>query len=488
MRREIIQSKTEPNKNNLWLSEEGLKKYGKKGWEPLGGGISPNTPIVDSISGDELVSINVNGENKAVRADELVKGGKEVFILTPDMFEEAATVLENSYPELDFTEDAWSKFKSAVWEHKIIGISMMLFQYISGTAMPLSSVSDNYAFSTYVSRHSMNSYSLTFEIVSDSLDINRYEVFITNRQIVSIKNIMPDGHFIIDETMFTVEIANDPITSFELTNNYKGSLMRATSTNKVIGISNLVLYYLVQSISTSNVNARGTLPSGFSIINLIESAGNYFIGYVYYGIGGILLRIICANGVITIEKETMLHGNGDGTKFLSDDGSYKEVALPPYIWDGTTSETIFEELNEACVAKRRIILVNDDKYIVFSSFRKLVNNLILIGYPESFGITSTTVVEVATYKESDNNKQISSNKYNDISITSDTNITYNENVVPIQIPIFEGQLFFSDTVYNVTFPDDIKWSTDSVLEYKANHTYQFRIVNNLGVMKEFANA
>lgn len=36
MRKNIIQSKTELNKNDIWLSEEGLKKYGKNGWEPLG--------------------------------------------------------------------------------------------------------------------------------------------------------------------------------------------------------------------------------------------------------------------------------------------------------------------------------------------------------------------------------------------------------------------------------------------------------------------
>ena len=73
MRKNIIQSKTEPNKNDIWLSEEGLKKYGNKGWEPLGGGISPSTPIVNEVSGNELIPINQNGENKAVSAAALVK-------------------------------------------------------------------------------------------------------------------------------------------------------------------------------------------------------------------------------------------------------------------------------------------------------------------------------------------------------------------------------------------------------------------------------
>lgn len=46
MRKNIIQSKTEPNKNDIWLSEEGLKRYGKNGWEPLGGGSTNDSTSV----------------------------------------------------------------------------------------------------------------------------------------------------------------------------------------------------------------------------------------------------------------------------------------------------------------------------------------------------------------------------------------------------------------------------------------------------------
>ena len=58
MRKNIIQSKTEPNKNDIWLSEEGLKKYGKNGWEPLGGGGSN-----DSSLGNKILEIEVNVDN-----------------------------------------------------------------------------------------------------------------------------------------------------------------------------------------------------------------------------------------------------------------------------------------------------------------------------------------------------------------------------------------------------------------------------------------
>lgn len=49
MRKNIIQSKTEPNKNDIWLSEEGLKKYGKNGWEPLGGGSNNSGGYTDMM-------------------------------------------------------------------------------------------------------------------------------------------------------------------------------------------------------------------------------------------------------------------------------------------------------------------------------------------------------------------------------------------------------------------------------------------------------
>lgn len=82
----------------------------------------------------------------------------------------------------------------------------------------------------------------------------------------------------------------------------------------------------------------------------------------------------------------------------------------------------------------------------------------------------------------------------------------NDAVTPSAV--FEGQIKFDTTVYNVQIGirneygadygegkydyqkgiTHIIWSTDSVLDFKPKHTYQFRIVNGFGVMKEFANA
>lgn len=52
MKKQIIESNTEPNKNCLWLTPNGLKRYGKSGWEDLTNG---------SGSGGE------GGSNKSVK-------------------------------------------------------------------------------------------------------------------------------------------------------------------------------------------------------------------------------------------------------------------------------------------------------------------------------------------------------------------------------------------------------------------------------------
>lgn len=52
---------------------------------------------------------------------------------------------------------------------------------------------------------------------------------------------------------------------------------------------------------------------------------------------------------------------------------------------------------------------------------------------------------------------------------------------------YAGEIIFEDTVYNITF-NDVVWSTDSILDFKPNHTYRFEIRCGLGVMKEFVNA
>lgn len=83
----VVQSNTEPSKNDIWLKDGQMKTFGKEGWKPVGGGSSldANTPIKESVDGTELVPI-FDGENKAVSVTELVKGGKEVYYVDVEKY------------------------------------------------------------------------------------------------------------------------------------------------------------------------------------------------------------------------------------------------------------------------------------------------------------------------------------------------------------------------------------------------------------------
>ena len=70
------------------------------------GGVNDSTPIVNEISGNELIPIKQDGENKAVSAAALVKGAKEVYVLDID-----------NYTAADFIS-----LKAAIKDNKIINI------------------------------------------------------------------------------------------------------------------------------------------------------------------------------------------------------------------------------------------------------------------------------------------------------------------------------------------------------------------------------
>lgn len=196
---------------------------------------------------------------------------------------------------------------------------------------------------------------------------------------------------------------------------------------------------------------------------------------------------------IPIVKTPRFYYTGDGTKFLSDDGTYKEVSggSEPYIWDGATNESTNAELKQAILDNRRIICnnINCVGFILGESIIIKTNSPI---GNTIFVITNNNVVE----KNADNffikshYTMINSSNYHYFEITQDTILYVMTGDESSEFPStneFNGEFTFGDTVYNVGFSAGLKWSTDSVLEYKPNHTYQFRILNNRGVMKEFAN-
>lgn len=731
MRREIIQSKTEPNKNNLWLSEEGLNKYGKNGWEPLGGGISPNTPIVESISGDELIPINQDGENKAVRADELIKGGKEVFIVTSDMFVETATVAGQP-STLTFTDEAWSDFIGAVEANKIIALDYtvsgtLIFQatpmaiirpstgyfiltgfnydpnnvYANGFLSWLSQTGDSPAvYAITFSNKNVTStvintpselYYLDVDNYSTAEDFNNLKEAIDNGKIIycnidldkryevvifsysyttgivldkpkiwnTVDGIVleftqitckSDGtitqskkQFIIDNTGDGTKCLSDDGTykiiptkvselendanyfsnksiedgvyiyttdkefikpdDWDTTNNSKAvaiaiidyrcsfgiplsssvfsaasfshhiyggkgidiaEIPNCTTTEEALndfnGYSHTQAIIQQSFASAAKIAYNHTFPNGehgylpaygelyvFSLYkDAIADAANKVgkdydyddfevMGHIisstehgansYYGIifgsytneyddglvnkdydhstdfmGSDYYNLVIPFLHIERPKE-LIQTDGDGTKFLSNDGSYKEVG--PYIWDGTTSETIFNELVQ-CITNNRPILYfgqvvqplfgdDDTQYLFIPKYMD-----IYIGVDANdtiFKVTKTDVSKeiggaiIIRNTDRYSTNELQSNTYRNFGIlTNNIIITYYVYNQLVSISEYQGEFSFGDTVYTVTFPNTVKWSTDSVLEYKANHTYQFRIVNGLGVMKEFANA
>ena len=100
MRKNIIQSKTEPNKNDIWLSEEGLKKYGKNGWEPLGGG---DTEVSSGGSGPVTIEINIGDEGfeSATLTDQQIEACKNSNIKLKLNFIDYVTILVPYYYEIN---------------------------------------------------------------------------------------------------------------------------------------------------------------------------------------------------------------------------------------------------------------------------------------------------------------------------------------------------------------------------------------------------
>lgn len=123
------------------------------------------------------------------------------------------------------------------------------------------------------------------------------------------------------------------------------------------------------------------------------------------------------------------------------------------------------------------------------NIRRDVRTYVSNGYIHTWRVLSSgseerkELLEVArTLSES---TELSPKTYNTLGVLAeDTTLTF--NIGRHVVPEYQGEFSFGDTVYAVTFPDGIRWSSDSVLDFKANSTYQFRILNGLGVMREFA--
>lgn len=78
MKKNIIQSATEPDKNSLWLSPQGLKKFSKKGWELIGGNTCGSDTPSDPSSGSSdiyTVPLTFSFEEGEQQGDYLIQQG-----------------------------------------------------------------------------------------------------------------------------------------------------------------------------------------------------------------------------------------------------------------------------------------------------------------------------------------------------------------------------------------------------------------------------
>jgi hypothetical protein len=187
------------------------------------------------------------------------------------------------------------------------------------------------------------------------------------------------------------------------------------------------------------------------------------------------------------------------------DSSGDVIKNSPYIWDGTTSETIFNELKEAIIASRRIVndLGSDLHLLYYDS-----DILVLISGPTiavpyvynkiCYVITETEVKnfsyggsEIFYMSEGETgtlSNILPTSSYKNFN-TINKNTTFSLAEVPqfydanLFVPEYKGEFSFGDTVYNITFPSEITWATYPS-EFKANTTYQIEITNNTGKLWE----
>lgn len=69
------------------------------------------------------------------------------------------------------------------------------------------------------------------------------------------------------------------------------------------------------------------------------------------------------------------------------------------------------------------------------------------------------------------------------TITKDTSIPYELSTKTE----FTGEFSFGEEVFQITFPETVKFSTSTSIDYQPNHTYQYSILNGKGLIVEFEN-
>lgn len=402
------------------------------------------------------------------------KDAKEIFIITSDMFEQTAA---DANSILTFTDEGWSDFIGAAEANKIMALDYIVSATLIFQATPMAEIiNTGYFILTGFNYNQNNGYGFLSWLFQTEDSPAVYVITFSNKNVTSTVINTPSEIYYLDPNTYSTP---------EDFNNLKD----AVDNNKLIAIiedSTLVMGTIASKSESSILMTLGLVFPDYYVMD------NPAIQYGAYNFK--------SDGTVNKLEPKMLtfETTKDGTKFLADDGSYKEVG--PYIWDETTSETIFNELKEVIEAGRRIIHHNYRECFEWKvsdteiELRFIDNKQNRGGNYIVYIITSTSITTKyidTGYRLDEYSTTLSPNIYHKLAnVGTNTNYTFKtlNKYYNDEINEYQGEFSFGDTLYTITFPDTVKWSTDSVLEYKANHTYQFRIVNNLGVMKEFANS
>ena len=171
----------------------------------------------------------------------------------------------------------------------------------------------------------------------------------------------------------------------------------------------------------------------------------------------------------------------------------------PYIWDGTTSETIYNEIIDCIINGRTIMYsrtdnTNDDGLYHICISSTIGSQTAYLTFSDTYrhGTFKMIVTEDQVLRvqglipfyncNSGGNTSIEAGIYNSINIKNNTEIVYDSTIKGVQ-QRYEGEFIFGDAAYNITLPNTVTWITIPE-SYKPNTTYQFKILNNIGSVWE----
>ena len=426
--------------------------------------LNDSTPIVESLIGDELIPIRQDGENKAVSVEQIKKevinngviefASKYEFVDLglPSGTRWATCNIGANSPEEAGLYFAWGETEGYSNVTNTKKFSWTDYKLCNGSDTTLTKYNTNSSYGTVDNL-------LTLEQVDDAA----YQSDSTCR----IPNV-----YELDE------LGGNTISTWETLNGVNGRRLTSKINGNSIFIPAAGYCYNGSVLNFDSIgylwssSLNDSYPKDSWSLNFNAQTGGIFDVFRCYGFP---IRPV------------------QSSKFAPVD--LKNLQKTPYIWDGTTiSETIYNELLEAALNFRDIILTTagylnyrliGSTYISGNLRLTFCNtysspNFLFVDYlvtPNSVEFKRTPLYA----KRESNSTHLNTAFYTNIElITDNTTFTFNKIY---GISKYEGQFSFGDTVYTITFPNNTTWVTYPS-EFKANTTYQFEIINNIGKLWE----